>query len=264
MNIQVDSIHFKIITAILCKRLIVMLKKLSIGFILLLFAIMSPDNSFGFNREFRITLMDDAIKFCPQDLKEFLNKNHDELMDGMLFLSRNRKSFHMSDIEDVIECHYNNIIKEFKAGKLNEDSITRSFGLIACSISEIICPGKIYTSHKLVPDTVRRENYQEITNVEKEILGLIEKYKPYHNNYRKEVIAFLYGEAVNSVVNFWISVWNASGHKINDINKIKPEIDHKIYVIKNNGPNKYISGSKVPKINNSDRQSAFIWLHPNQ
>lgn len=241
-----------------------MLKKLSIGLILILFAITSPDISFGFNREFRVTLLADAIKFCPQDLKVFLTKNQDALMDGMLFANRNRKSFYMSDIEDVIEYHYDHIIKVFKTEELNDDDIIRSFGLIACFISEIIFPGKIYTSDKLVPDTVRRENFKEVTNVKKEILGFIEKYKPYHNNYRKEVIAFLYGEAVNSVVNFWISVWNGSGHKINDVNKIKPKIDHKIYVIKNNDFKKYISGSKVPKVNSADRQSTFMWLHPNQ
>lgn len=241
-----------------------MLKKLSIGFILLLFAIMSPDNSFGFSREIRIALINDAIEFCPQDLKVLLKKNQDALMDGMLFVSRNRKFFHMSDIEDVTECHYNNIIKEFKAGELNEDGITRSFGLIACFISEIICHGKIYTSHKLIPDRVRRENFKEVKNVKKEILGFIEKYKPYQNNYREEVITFLYGEAVNSIVNFWVSAWNASGHKETDVNKIKSEIDHNIYVIKKNDPKKYISGSKVPNINNRDRQSTFIWLYPNR
>ena len=228
-----------------------------------MFAITSPDTSFGFNREFRVTLIYDAIKFCPQELKVYLRMNQDTLVDGMLFVSRNRKSFQMSDIEDVIEYHYNHIINEFKADRLNDDDIIRSFGLLASFVSEIICPGKIYTSNKLVPDTVRRDNFQEITNVKKEILGIIEKYRPYRNNYREEVIQILYGEAVNSIVDFWVSVWNASGHKISDVNKVKPEIDHKIYVIKKNDSKKYISGTKVPKVNNTDRQSTFIWLYPN-
>ena len=229
-----------------------------------MFAIISSETSFGFNREFRVALITDAIKFCPQELKVFLKKNQGALIDGMLFVSKNRNSFHMSDIQDVIEYHYNHIINEFKAEELNDDDITRSFGLIACFISEIICPGKIYTSNKLVPDTVSRENFQKVTNVKKEILGFIEKYRPYRNNYREEVIAFLYGEAVNSIVNFWVSVWNASGHKITDVNKIKPKVDHKIYVIEKNNSKKYSSGSKIPNVDIADRQPTFIWLHPNQ
>ena len=231
---------------------------------MLLFAITSPNTSFGFNRNFRVSLIADAIKFCPQELKLYLKMNQGTLVDGMLFVSRNRKSFQMSDVEDVIEYHYNRIINEFKADRLNDDDIVRSFGLLASFVSEIICPGKIYTSNELVPDTVRRENYRQVMNVKKEISGIIEKYKPYRNDYRKEVIHFLYDEAVNCVVNFWVSVWNASGHKITDVNKVKPEIDHKIYVIKRNDSKKYISGSKVPKVNDKDSQSTFIWLYPNR
>ena len=94
-----------------------------------MFAIISSETSFGFNREFRVALIADAIYFCPQELKVLLKKNQDELIDGMLFVSRNRKSFHMSDIEDIIKYYYNHLVNELEAGKLGDDNTIRSFGL---------------------------------------------------------------------------------------------------------------------------------------
>jgi hypothetical protein len=100
--------------------------------------------------------------------------------------------------------------------------------------------------------------------VEKEILDLIEEYKPYRNDYRKDTISFLYGETVNSIVKFWVSAWKASGHKITEFNKIKPEIDHKEYAVEKNDIKRYRSGLKAPHSNEVDRKNNYIWLHQNR
>jgi hypothetical protein len=214
-----------------------MMKKLSIGLICLLsifFFISAPAS--GFKLETRQAILGDAIRFCPAELKAYLELNRDIVTEGMLFADRipvvKMDPFETKDI-------YSDLVERMKNGRNNEFNTVISFGVLACFIAESICPGPFYTSYDMVPASVSYDGFNEVGDIDSHTADMVETYRrPYKEDKRIEVVSVLYQVAVNEIVDFWTSAWKAGGHGISNLCDAGTEIKH--------GPEAHFPGGQRP------------------
>jgi hypothetical protein len=197
---------------------------------LLLVMFFLPGISFGFHEQVRCQAFKDAISLCPNDLKSYLTANFDAAHEGIHFADRNRQwrsSFRPQDGE----VFYGRIVTDLREGKGDYNTAHR-FGVLACVIAETISPGDYYSLEKLIPEKVVYNGFQEAGNVNANLSGLVVKYrKPYQHNMSKEVNDFLYNVAVNEIVNYWTSAWQAGGKETGLLTRRGTSIAHKDEVL---------------------------------
>ena len=195
-----------------------MFKRILQRFVLLIFSVLIflPDISMAFKRDTRCQILKDAIYLSPEPLRDYLIKNFQEVHDGVHFIDRNRNLVSVKDqdcIPRFARLHYKNLGKMLKKASYEDDyNAARSFGLVACFVAETISPDNYRTSGKLVADEFKYDGYQKVGDVKESIAGLIEKYrKPYQGVATRKVTDYLYSVAVNEIVDYWVSIWLASG-----------------------------------------------------
>jgi hypothetical protein len=202
-----------------------MMKKLSTGLIFLLsifFFISAPAS--GFKLETRQAILGDAIRFCPAELKSYLELNRDIVTEGMLFADR-IPAVKMDPFET--KKIYSELVERIKNGRSKEYNTVISFGVLACFIAESICPGPFYTSCNMVPAAVSYDGFNEVGNIDSHTADMLETYRgPYKEDQRIEVTSVLYPVAVNEIVDFWTSAWKAGGHGIGNLCDVGTEIKH--------------------------------------
>ena len=194
-----------------------MFKSVSQICVLLIFSVLIlPDISMAFKRDTRCQILKDAIYMSPEPLREYLVKNFQEVHDGMHFIDRNRSLVSANDQDGMprfARMHYKNLGKMLKKATFEDDyNAARSFGLVACFVAETISPDNYRTSNKLIADKFKYDGYHKINNIIENLAGLIETYRiPYQGVATRKVTDYLYAVAVNEIVDYWVSIWVASG-----------------------------------------------------
>lgn len=174
--------------------------------------------SLSFTSKTRITIVNNAIIFCPKELKSYLLKNLEAVKSGAGFVDRNNRIY-IKPYE--IENFYFSLVENLKGDIQGDYNTAAKFGLIAGYVSEIINPcSKLYQIK--IPQATGEEKvviydgYQNIADVKKQIDNMLKKYNFNSStcNFDTSIIDQAYSEAVNEIVDYWISAWEASGHDI--------------------------------------------------
>ncbi|MCK5206138.1 MAG: hypothetical protein KAR15_19790 [Desulfobacterales bacterium] len=206
-----------------------------LAFFLFVVLIFPTGNSFAFKSLTRDQLVYDAIEFCPAELKAYLLDNLATVSSGMHFKERHRHGSYLIDPYDT-ELVYHHLIKDLKEGKYNEFNTAHAFGVIACFLAETISPDNYRTPSHLIPNDVSYDGYQEVGDVKSNISGLIENYRiPYRRRMQKKITDQLYKVAVNEIVDYWVSAWEASGYQTGRFADTGKKINHRIVVLKSKG-----------------------------
>ena len=192
-----------------------------------------PGNAVAFKSLTRDQLVYDAIEFCPPQLREYLRSHMAEVSAGMHFKERHRHGPYSIDPYDT-EMVYQNLIQDLKDGRHNEFNTAHAFGVLACFLAETISPDDYKTPAHLIPEKVTYDGFQRIdqVSVKPHIEGLIHDYRvPCRNRMKREITDTLYNIAVNEIVDYWISAWEASGYQSGMLTRTGQEISHKNLVL---------------------------------
>ncbi|MDH3828676.1 MAG: hypothetical protein OET21_14740 [Desulfobacterales bacterium] len=204
-------------------------------FIILLFVVLifPAGNSFAFKSLTRDQLVYDAIEFCPAELKAYLRSNLATVSSGMHFKERHRSGSYSIDPYDS-ELVYQHLIKDLRDGKYDEFNTAHAFGVLACFLAETISPDNYKTPSHLIPEKVEYDGHEqvEITSIKPHITNLIENYRiPCKSRMKKEITDRLYNVAVNEIVDYWVSAWEAGGNQAGMFASVGEEITHKNLVL---------------------------------
>ena len=204
-------------------------------FAVLLFVVLifPAGNSLAFKSLTRDQLVYDAIEFCPAELKEYLRSNLATVSAGMHFKERHHRRCYSINPYDS-ELVYQHLIQDLKDGKYDEFNTAHAFGVLACFLAETISPDNYKTPGHLIPEKVEYDGYQqvEIANVKPHITNLIENYRiPCQKRMKKEITDRLYNVAVNEIVDYWVSAWEAGGYQAGLYASVGEEIIHKNLVL---------------------------------
>jgi len=208
-------------------------KLLKIFVLFLLFGVLAfPDSSFAFKSVTRDQLIYDAIEFSPAELQAYLRDNLIDVRGGSHFAERHRRRSYSVDPDDT-QIIYKQLIQDLKARSYDDFNTPHAFGVLACFIAETISPDNYRTPSQMIPDDVSYDGYQEIGDVKSNITVLIENYRiPYRRRMEKDITDQLYKVAVNEIVDYWVSAWEASGHQTGRFADTGKKINHQIIVPK--------------------------------
>jgi hypothetical protein len=208
-------------------------KLLKIFVLFLLFGVIFlPDSSFAFKSVTRNQLIYDAIEFSPAELQEYLRYNLIIVRGGSYFAERHQRRSYAVD-PYATEAIYKQLIQDLKQGKYDEFNTAHAFGVLACFIAETISPDNYRTPSQMVPDDVTYDGYQEVGDVKSNITSLIENYRiPYRKRMQREITDQLYRVAVNEIIDYWVSAWEASGHQAGRFASTGEKISHQIIQLK--------------------------------
>lgn len=210
------------------------LKLFKIFAILLFVVLIFPaGNSFAFKSLTRDQLVYDAIEFCPAELKAYLRSNLATISSGMHFKERHRSGSYSIDPYDS-ELVYQHLIEDLRDGKYNEFNTAHAFGVLACFLAETVSPDNYKTPDHFIPEKVQYDGYQQVdtANVKPHITSLIENYRiPCKNRMKKEITDQLYNIALNEIVDYWVSAWEAGGNHAGMFTSVGEEIAHKNLVL---------------------------------
>jgi hypothetical protein len=208
-------------------------KLLKIFVLFLLFGVLFfPDSSFAFKSVTRDQLIYDAIEFSPAELQAYLRDNLIDVRGGSHFAERHRRRSYSVDPDDT-QIIYKQLIQDLKARSYDDFNTPHAFGVLACFIAETISPDNYRTPSQMIPDDVSYDGYQEIGDVKSNITVLIENYRiPYRRRMEKDITDQLYKVAVNEIVDYWVSAWEASGHQTGRFADTGKKINHQIIVPK--------------------------------
>jgi hypothetical protein len=208
-------------------------KLLKIFVLFLLFGVIFlPDSSFAFKSVTRNQLIYDAIEFSPAELQEYLRYNLIIVRGGSHFAERHQRRSYAVD-PYATEAIYKQLIQDLKRGKYDEFNTAHAFGVLACFIAETISPDNYRTPSQMVPDDVTYDGYQEVGDVKSNITSLIENYRiPYRKRMQREITDQLYRVAVNEIIDYWVSAWEASGHQAGRFASTGEKISHQIIQLK--------------------------------
>ena len=204
------------------------------AFLLLVFLIFPAGNSFAFKSLTRDQLVYDAIEFCPAELKAYLRCNLATVSSGMHYKERHRRGVNrLIDPYDT-EMIYEHLIEDLRDKKYDEFNTAHAFGLLACFLAETISPDNFKTPDHFIPETVQYDGHQQIeaARVKPDITNLIENYRiPCRARIKKEITDQLYNAAVNEIVDYWVSAWEAGGNQAGLFASVGDEITHKNLVL---------------------------------
>jgi hypothetical protein len=206
------------------------LKSFKIFFVLLLVGLLFPvGNSFAFKSMTRDQLVYDAIEFCPAELKAYLRSNLATVSSGMHYKERHRRGINrLIDPYDT-ELVYQQLIKDLRNKKYDEFNTAHAFGVLACFLAETISPDNFKTPNHYVPEKVQYDGHQQVetARVKPHITNLIENYRiPFRKRMKKKITDQLYNVALNEIVDYWVSAWEAGGYQAGVFASVGEEITH--------------------------------------
>ena len=201
--------------------------------LLILVFVFPAGNSFAFKSLTRDQMVYDAIEFCPAELKAYLRSNLATVSAGMHFKERHRHGSYSIDPYDS-EMVYQQLIEDLRNGKYDEFNTAHGFGVLACFLAETISPDDYKTPNHLIPEKVEYDGHQQVdpASVKPHITGLIENYRmPCKKRMKKEITDKLYNVAVNEIVDYWVSAWEAGGFQPGLFASVGEEITHQNLVL---------------------------------
>jgi len=190
-------------------------------------------NSLAFKSLTRDQMIYDAIEFCPAELKAYLRSNLAAVSAGMHFKERHQRRFYIMDPYDT-EQVYQYLVEDLKKGKYAEFNTAHAFGVMACFLAETISPDDFKTPEHLIPEKVQYDGHQQIdaASVKPHLSSLIESYRiPCRARMKKEITNQLYNVAVNEIVDYWTSVWEAGGYQPGLYASVGEKISHENLVL---------------------------------
>jgi hypothetical protein len=204
------------------------------AFSLFVILIFPAGNAFAFKSLTRDQLVYDAIEFCPAELKAYLRSNLATVSSGMHYKERHRRGVdRLIDPYDT-EVVYQRLIEDLKDKKYDEFNTAHAFGVLGCFLAETISPDNFKTPEHLIPEKVQYDGHQQIetASVKSNITNLIENYRiPCRARIKKEITDQLYNLAVNEIVDYWVSAWEAGGNSAGLFARVGEEITHKNLVL---------------------------------
>jgi len=210
------------------------LKTFKIFAVLLFVVLIFPaGNSYAFKSLTRDQLVYDAIEFCPPELKAYLRSNLATVSSGMHFKERHRHGCYSIDPYDS-ELIYQHLIEDLRDGKYDEFNTAHAFGVLACFLAETVSPDNYKTPSHLIPQKVQYDGHQQVerASVKPHITSLVENYRiPCRKRMKKEITEKLYNVAVNEIVDYWVSAWEAGGYQAGLYASVGEEITHKNLVL---------------------------------
>jgi hypothetical protein len=204
-----------------------------LAFFLFVVLIFPTGNSFAFKSLTRDQLVYDAIEFCPAELKAYLLDNLATVSSGMHFKERHRHGSYLIDPYDT-ELIYHHLVKDLKEGKYDEFNTAHAFGVLACFLAETISPDDFKTPNHFIPAKVQYNGHEQIeaASVKPHITRLIQNYRiPCRKRMKKEITDQLYNVAVNEIVDYWVSAWEAGGYQAGLFASVGEEITHQNLVL---------------------------------
>lgn len=204
-----------------------------LAFFLFVVIIFPTGNSFAFKSLTRDQLVYDAIEFCPAELKAYLLDNLATVSSGMHFKERHRHGSYLIDPYDT-ELIYHHLVKDLKEGKYDEFNTAHAFGVLACFLAETISPDDFKTPNHFIPAKVQYNGHEQIeaASVKPHITRLIQNYRiPCRKRMKKEITDQLYNVAVNEIVDYWVSAWEAGGYQAGLFASVGEEITHQNLVL---------------------------------
>jgi len=189
----------------------------------------------AFTLKTRRVMVKDAIKFCPPELQSYLIKNLSSIKGGISFLDRNPQ-LHFKPTQ--LKGFYSQLVEGLKSSDANSGNTARKFGLIFCYVADIVNPydagrGKSCKAFQCTAEEkiIKYDGYQKIDsdNIDKRIEGLVNNYKSlYYYDKVTDRAKFenTYQNAVNEIVDYWLSAWKESGNKITKLCSVGKEISH--------------------------------------
>ena len=201
--------------------------------LLIVVFVVPAGNSFAFKSLTRDQLVYDAIEFCPAELKAYLRSNLATVSSGMHFKERHRHGSYSIDPYDS-EIVYQQLVEDLRDGKYDEFNTAHGFGVLACFLAETISPDDFKTPNHLIPEKVQYDGHQQVdpASVKPHITGLIENYRlPCKKRMKKEITDKLYNVAVNEIVDYWVSAWEAGGFQAGLFASVGEEITHQNLVL---------------------------------
>jgi hypothetical protein len=202
-------------------------------FLVLAVLLAYPGTSFAFKSMTRDQLVYDAIELCPTQLKEYLRSNLSTVSSGMHFQERHRHGPYPINPYDT-EIVFQNLIKDLKEGRHDQFNTAHAFGVLACFLAETISPDNYKTPSHLIPIQAKYDGFQriDVASVKPHIAGLIENYRvPCRNRMDRKITDLLYNIALNEIVDYWVSAWEASGFQSGTLARAGQEISHKNLVL---------------------------------
>ncbi len=194
------------------------------------FIILFAPHPHAFTITTRRAMVEDAIKFCPAELKTYLVKNIATVKDGMTFVDRNPE---IDYGPEGIKSFYSRLISDLKSNEIQSVNTVRKFGLISCYIAEIINPCNKWRFNRVPQATedekiIKYDGHQEIDDIDTRLEDLVADYEMYYsfNKVDRAIIKRAYGKAVNEIVDYWVSAWTASGNNITQICARGKEVSH--------------------------------------
>ena len=203
------------------------------SFFLFLVLFVTAGNTLAFKSLTRDQLVYDAIEFCPAELKEYLTTNLPIVSAGMHFKERHHRSSYTIDPYDT-EIVYKHLVKDLKDAKYDEFNTAHAFGVLACFLAESIWPENYKTPQHLIPEEVVYDGYHQVNGVrvKSNITNLIENYRiPCRRTMEKKVTDELYNVALNEIVDYWVSAWEAGGLRAGMLASAGEKIEHKNLVL---------------------------------
>jgi len=173
-----------------------------VGFIFALVVVfMLPRQAEAFNRDLAQSIVIDAIAFCPDNLKSYLENRQKLVMDGLKYGSLNPEPIDTSASVRISDT----LSKRISQGRQNEFNVITSFGTLAFFLSETISPGLCRTVHPLLPEVVTYDGPDSINDTLSRVKSLMEESRPFHGSCEPETVGQAYNLAVNTIVDFWVS-----------------------------------------------------------
>jgi hypothetical protein len=187
-----------------------------------------PRICLGFTSDIRTSIIADAIKFCPDGLRTYLEKHQETVIEGSFFVDRNPRALRKDSL--YVRNSYAKIIEGLGSGKSDERNIINQFGILAGFLLESIYRGdatdRVNTVVQDCPEIVRYDGLHELTDIDSRMTKLLKRYKPYWGDTREDAKDYLYNVGVNELVDFWVSAWRAGGQQVTRLCEIGSTIKH--------------------------------------
>ncbi len=190
-------------------------------------------SSYAFQIETREQIVEDAVKFCPPDLRTFLMPNISILKGKMSFASHMQRPIDSLLLKEIST----SLIEEIKSGTDYNYNTISKFGLVALFITEAINPYFSANSISLSNNRARQvsykgiiviyDGYQPVPDPEFKFKSLTDKYQDSLGYIKPSLLDSAYNDAVNEVSDFFISIWQMAGKPVNDLVSTGFTIDHR-------------------------------------
>ncbi|MBW1989857.1 MAG: hypothetical protein JRI97_09970 [Deltaproteobacteria bacterium] len=160
----------------------------------------------AFNAMTKKDILQDAIAFSPEHLRNYLEKYKDVVESGINYDVWAGGYIHPLTVGNV----YRTLSVRVQTEPYSHNTL-RGFGVLAGLVAEAIYPGDNFSSLQISPAEVKYDGIDKVGDPDEMAEALIETYRPYWKKTDRQVREILFEHAVNKVVDVWVAVWEDGG-----------------------------------------------------